>query len=64
MPQTIESVRAEIYELARILRGCGDREGARRIISALLCGNCSEAEQDDAAISNVVRLFEQKEQPE
>jgi len=36
MPKNIQATRAEIHELARLLRLLGDIEGAKQVIDALM----------------------------
>jgi len=51
MTRTTQTTRAEIYELARLLRALGDREGARRIIEALII-------TENAAVLTAIAVLE------
>ena len=50
MPQNIQATRAEIHELARLLRLLGDTEGAKQVIDALMFT------EDAGALTALTRL--------
>ena len=52
MPIDVQQMRAEIYELARLLKSLGDVEGSRRVIHALLV-------TEEAAALIAIDRFEQ-----
>jgi len=52
----IRTTRAEIYELARLLRLFGDNEGARQVIIALTI-------TEDAAALTAIRHLKQLQEP-
>jgi hypothetical protein len=53
--KTTHSTRAEIYELARVLKALGDDEGAKQVLHALII-------TEDAALLTAIARLEQKEQ--